>query len=212
MDFLILVLFFIIHISTIIFGLLAVILWKKEKIGLKHIVPTVIFGFFDILLISTGASVSLPFLTTIIILIFGTNLRSDNWPTKLGIASYYNIYIFLITLSFIPSISLITFSLASETGMTEGLLIISVMIPIMLPGLLFVFSDPTNAYDIRNPDRIIGSGFGFMGAIIGLLLSLNISGDTNTIGTIGIVFSIIALIPVFLIFISSYMQHKDQGA
>ncbi len=80
----------------------AIIKWKKEEIKpLKHIVPTAIFGLFDIVGLAMGAFYVPIFLPSIAIIVLGVNLRKQQWPSEPKFAAYYKLYIFLLAFCFL---------------------------------------------------------------------------------------------------------------
>lgn len=143
----------------------------------------------------------------------GNLFRNDEWPNDPKFTEYHKIYILILAATLTSSLLLITFSDLAYAAMGliiipdfMGVMMVSMM-PLIMPLLIILGSDPTNRYGNREPDRVIGGLLALMGVILGMIVGfLLISIKAGYIlDIIAIVFSITALACTTLIFLAIFI-------
>ena len=210
MEYELFLIFLLINVLSLILGFTSIILWKKKDIKLfKHVFPLVVFFLIDLFYLISGLSYTPLFVPAILILILGINFRSDEWPKSLQLQKLHKIYIFLLSLTLLPGLSLISLAYAL-TILTDYVLVSRFLLmsptSIIIPALVFAGSDPFNAKGQREPEHIIGSGFGFLGSILAFIFTLMLASNLPVAALLGILFSIISLIICGLLFISMLLN------
>ena len=102
----------------------------------------------------------------------GNLFRYEEWPNDPKFTEYHKIYILILATGLTSSLVLITFSDLAYASM--GLIVIpdfmgnaiASMIPLIMPLIIILGSDPTNRYGTREPNRIIGGLLALMGVIL----------------------------------------------
>jgi hypothetical protein len=182
----------------------AVVKWKKNQIKIKHIIPVVLFGLIDIVGCAMGTLLAPAFLPAIIVVVLGVNFRQGGWPDSPKFASYYKIYILILALTLLPALEFLAtgYYRSLPVGLTDiGMVMLSVVGGIIIPALIFAGSDPTNRYGQREPENLIGAGFGFLGAAIGMILSFTAMAIIDVLAIVFIIPALAASVLISLPFI-----------
>jgi len=130
-------------------------------------------------------------------------------------ATYHKLYIFLLAFCLIPAMILLpatrVWSLPYDMQALQKVLTGAALF-VVIPALVLIGSDPLNRWGNRNPDRLIGAGLGFIGAILGLVLEFVLV-ESVAIGEIlAILFTIVSLASAVLLFLPFFLSGKSATA
>ncbi len=189
--------------------IIAIVKWKKKEIKpLRHLVPFAVFALIDIVGQAMGTLLAPAFLPAMAVVIIGIQFRQGGWPSTPKFATYYKLYILILAICLIPALMLLSTAYYLSLPLSQmdvAKLMTSVVGGIIVPGLVFAFSDPTNRYRQREPENLVGAGLGFLGSVLGIILSFVLR---PVIDGMVIVFMIPALVASLLIFLPFLLPAK----